>query len=110
MLRNEEVSCVYYRPFIEKAVQALGQSLSTEQTDALNLFDHYAQSHSLALRFRLNAGETMILHNRTVLHARTDYEDWPQVAKRRHLLRTWIDAPDLLPVAKPHELGNIFAM
>ena len=51
----------------------------------------------------------MVLHNRTVLHARTDYEDWPEPDRRRHLLRVWIDAPALLPVAHQHELGSLFA-
>jgi hypothetical protein len=105
---NDLVSCILYRPYIEKAAVALEQPLSKKQIAALDLFEHYAKDAAFALRFYLQAGETIILHNRTVLHARTDYEDWPEPDKRRHLLRSWIDAAQLLPVSPQHELGNIF--
>lgn len=108
MRNNGMVSCVHYRPFIEKAAMVLEQPLSAKQIAALDLFDHYANDDTFALRFYLQADETIILHNRTVLHARTDYEDWPEPDKRRHLLRSWIDAAELLPVSPQHELGNMF--
>lgn len=103
------VSCVHYRPFTEMAAAALGAPLSARQVAALDLFDRCASSPDLALRFPLAAGQTLVLHNRTVLHARTDYEDWPDPDRRRHLLRVWVDAPDLFPVAPQHELGDLFA-
>jgi alpha-ketoglutarate-dependent taurine dioxygenase len=109
MHRDAKVSCVHYRPFAEKAAELRGKSLSKQQIAALDLFDECANRKDHALRFTLQPGETMILHNRTVLHARTDYEDWPEADKRRHLLRVWIDAPELLPVSVEHELGDIFA-
>jgi hypothetical protein len=33
------------------------------------------------------------LHNHQILHSRTDFEDWPEPKRKRHLLRLWI-APD----------------
>lgn len=108
MVRNGNVSCVHYRPFVEKAAQELGQALSSKQIAALDIFDRYANTAEFALRFYLKPDQSIILHNRTVLHARTDYVDWANPVKRRHLLRCWIDAPELLPVSPEHELGNIF--
>ena len=105
---NRVVSCVQYRPFIELAADGLGIPLTARQVAALDLFDDCANDESLSLKFTLQPGQTLLLHNRTVLHARTEYEDWPEQNKRRHLLRTWIDAPNLLPVAPEHELGDIF--
>jgi transposase InsO family protein len=35
-------------------------------------------------------------------------EEWPALEDRRHILRTWIDAPELLPVSMEHQLGDIF--
>jgi hypothetical protein len=103
------VSCVYYRPFIEMSAGALGEPLTAAQVAAMDLFDKCASAPELALRFPLQPGQTLLLHNRTVLHARTDYQDWPQPEQRRHLLRVWIDAPEMLPVASVHELGDLFA-
>jgi len=84
---NGKISCVHYRPFVEKAAAALNEPLSQKQIAALDIFDDYANANHLALRFT----------------------DWPEPDKRRHLLRTWIDAPKLLPVHPQHELGNLFA-
>jgi hypothetical protein len=108
-LRDGMVSCVHYRPFTELAANMSAEPLTGKQLAALDLFDECASSPELALRFHLRPGQTLLLHNRTVLHARTDYEDWPEPARRRHLMRVWIDAPELLPVSPEHELGNLFA-
>ena len=49
-------------------------------------------------------GDMQFLHNHQILHSRTDYEDWPDVEERRHLLRLWL-APEsgrpLPPVFEP---------
>lgn len=105
---DERVSCLVYRPFIEQAAAALDQPLTAEQVAALDLFDQCTNDPSLSLRFDLQVGETLVIHNRSVLHARTDYEDWPQPERRRHLLRLWIDAPETFAVASVHEKGNMF--
>jgi alpha-ketoglutarate-dependent taurine dioxygenase len=105
---GDVISCVLYRPFVEKAAEALDEPLSADDVAAFDLFESCANDPGLSLRFRLEKGQTLLLHNRTVLHARTDYEDWPEMERRRHLLRAWIDAPELLPVAHEHELGDIF--
>ncbi len=107
-LQDDRVSCLVYRPFIEQAAEALDQPLSAQQVAALDLFDQCASDPGLSLRFDLAVGETLVLHNRSVLHARTDYEDWPQPERRRHLLRLWIDAPETFAVASVHESGDLF--
>ena len=105
---GDVLSCVLYRPFVKMAAKALDEPLSADDVAAFDLFDSCANDSGLSLRFRLERGQTLLLHNRTVLHARTDYEDWPEKERRRHLLRAWIDAPELLPVPHEHELGDIF--
>jgi alpha-ketoglutarate-dependent taurine dioxygenase len=107
--RDGLVSCVHYRPYTELSAKTSGSPLTPAQIAALDLFDACSSAPDLTLRFPLRAGQTMLLHNRTVLHARTDYEDWPEQERRRHLLRIWIDAPELIPVAPVHELGDLFA-
>jgi len=34
--------------------------------------------------------DIQLLHNHTILHARSAYEDWPEVERKRHLLRLWL--------------------
>tara|TARA_B110000211_G_scaffold36304_1_gene36587 strand:+ start:9490 stop:10365 length:876 start_codon:yes stop_codon:yes gene_type:complete len=107
--QNGQVSCVYYRPFIELSARTQQITLNETQIAALDLFDHFSKSNELALRTTLQQGEVVIAHNRTVLHARTNYQDWPKVQDRRHLLRIWIDSPERFPVQPQHELGDLFA-
>jgi len=35
-------------------------------------------------------GDVQLISNHTVLHSRTEYEDWPDPSRRRHLLRLWL--------------------
>ena len=34
----------------------------------------------------------------TILHSRTGYEDWPEVERKRHLLRLWLAPPGARPL------------
>lgn len=57
------------------------------------LFDTYeaiANEPGMYLDMDLQPGDIQLLSNHTNLHARTDYEDWDDPAKKRHLLRLWL--------------------
>ena len=43
-------------------------------------------------------GDIQFLHNHTILHARSAYEDWPEAEHKRHLLRLWLAPPDARPL------------
>ena len=72
------LSCIYYRPFIERAAEVTGAPLSGKSIAALDLFDRFASDPDLQVRHMLEAGEALILNNYRVLHARDEYEDWQQ--------------------------------
>jgi len=38
----------------------------------------------------LEPGDMQFIHNHTILHSRTQYEDFVDVKQRRHLLRLWL--------------------
>ena len=99
------LSCIYYRPFIERAAEVAGVTLPPESIAALDLFDRFASAPDFQVHHTLEANEALILNNYRVLHARDAYEDWPQKAKRRHLLRLWLDA-DWLPEPPPAHAGR----
>lgn len=99
------ISCVYYRPFIERAAEVAGVPLPSQSIEALDLFDRFANEADLRVEFTLKPGETLILNNYRVLHARDDFVDWPDKNKRRCLLRLWLDA-DWLPDPPPPHAGR----
>jgi hypothetical protein len=39
-------------------------------------------------------GDIQWLKNSVVLHKRTEYVDWPEPERKRHLLRLWLCARD----------------
>ncbi len=57
------------------------------------LFDRYeaiANEPGMYLDMDLRPGDIQLLSNHSCLHARTDYEDYPEPDRRRHLLRLWL--------------------
>ena len=83
--------------------------MTKTQKEALDLLDELANDPALKLDMQFNSGDIQILHNYQILHDRTDYEDWPELERKRHLLRLWISAPDgrPLPEAFADNFGSI---
>jgi hypothetical protein len=42
-------------------------------------------------------GDIQLLHNHTILHARSACEDWPDAERKRHLSR-WLSPPGARPL------------
>jgi hypothetical protein len=56
----------------------------------LDRYEEIASSPELYLDMDLEPGDVQWLSNHVVLHARTAYEDDPDPARKRHLLRLWL--------------------
>jgi hypothetical protein len=67
--------------------------LTPADLEALDMFDTLANDPELRLDMMLEAGDIQLLHNHTMLHDRTAFEDWPEPERKRHLLRLWLAAP-----------------
>lgn len=68
--------------------------LTPLQTEALDLFDELLASEEICYHMDLQQGDFQFLNNHVVLHARTEYEDYPEPERRRHLLRLWLSLPE----------------
>jgi len=62
--------------------------LTEAQKEAIDMFMALAEEVSIGIDFE--PGDISFLMNHAVLHARTDYEDWPEPERKRHLLRLWL--------------------
>ena len=67
--------------------------LSPQQRQALDLFD--ALCMSLRYDMDFHPGDMQFLNNYVTLHSRTDYQDFPEPDRKRHLLRLWLFTPGL---------------
>jgi hypothetical protein len=74
--------------------------LTPAQTEGMQLFSTLALSDEFRLDMIFQRGDIQLLNNHLIVHSRTDYEDWPEPERRRHLLRMILlsgddkDAPD----------------
>lgn len=85
------VSTIYQRQYIESARRFPGVApLTHSHIEALDLFDELANDPKLNLMMELQPGDIQLVHNHTILHDRTAFEDYPEPERKRHLLRLWL--------------------
>ncbi|MCW8088415.1 TauD/TfdA family dioxygenase [Sabulicella glaciei] len=90
-----QLTTIYSGQYIRSAQENFpaARRLSPEEHEALNLFDSLSRDPSLNLKIEFRPGDMQFLHNHQILHSRTDFEDWPEPERRRHLFRLWL-APE----------------
>lgn len=104
------VSAIYQRQYIESARRFAGvPPLTPLQIEALDLFDELANDPKLNLMMELHPGDIQLVHNHTILHDRTAFEDHPEPERKRHLLRLWLAPPNArhLPEVYAERFGSI---
>ncbi|WP_437877856.1 TauD/TfdA family dioxygenase [Sorangium sp. So ce513] len=93
------LSAIYQRQYIESARRFPDvPPLTARQIEALDLFDALANDPALHMTMELRPGDIQLVHNHTLLHDRTAFEDWPEPDRRRHLLRLWLAPPGARPL------------
>jgi hypothetical protein len=94
------LSVLYSRTYINSSQRfPEARRLEPEDVAALDLFDDLANDADLRLDMQLQPGDMQFVHNHTILHDRTAYEDWPEPERKRHLLRLWIAAEGARPLS-----------
>jgi len=104
------VSAIYQRQYIESARRfPCVAPLTQQQIDALDLLDELANDPTLNLMMELKPGDIQLIHNHTILHDRTAFEDFPEPERKRHLLRLWLAPPGArrLPEVYTERFGSI---
>jgi hypothetical protein len=90
----DALSAIYQRQYIDSAQRfADAPMLTPKDIEALDLLDALTDDPALHLTMTLERGDLQFVHNHTVLHDRTAFEDYPEPERRRYLLRLWL-APE----------------
>jgi hypothetical protein len=93
------LSVIYQRQYIESARRFPDvPPLTSRQIEALDRFDTLANDPALLMNMEFRPGDIQLVHNHTLLHDRTAFEDWPELERKRHLLRLWLAPPDARPL------------
>jgi hypothetical protein len=104
------LSVIYQRQYIESARRFPDvPALTPRQIEALDLFDALANDPTLLLNMEFRPGDIQLVHNHTLLHDRTAFEDWPELERKRHLLRLWLAPPGArpLPASYAERYGSV---
>ncbi len=104
------LSVIYQRQYIESARRFPDVApLTKQQVEALDLFDALANDPALHMHMEFRPGDIQLVHNHTLLHDRTGFEDWPEPERKRHLLRLWLAPPGArrLPAVFAERYGSV---
>jgi hypothetical protein len=85
------LSTIYHRSYIQSARRFPEvPPLEPAQIEALDLFDQLANDPAVNFQMEFQTGDIQLVHNHTLLHDRTGFEDFPEPERKRHLLRLWL--------------------
>jgi Taurine catabolism dioxygenase TauD, TfdA family len=94
-----KLSAIYSRTYVRSSQRfPQARRLTAEDLEALDYFDSLAESPELRLDITFQPGDIQLVHNHTLLHDRTAFEDWPEPDRKRHLLRLWLSPPGARPL------------
>ncbi len=94
--RNGKItSRITSRRFVH-SVTRHGEDLAATpvQLEAIDFAQEVARRPELRLRMMFEAGDMQFLSNHTTLHGRSEFEDYDEPERQRHLLRMWIALDD----------------
>jgi hypothetical protein len=67
-----------------------GEEMDARTRSAFDALSGIIERPALERAFGFERGQFQVVNNRRLGHRRTAYEDWPDPARRRHMVRIWI--------------------
>jgi hypothetical protein len=93
------LTCFYHREYIDSAQRYDDAPRVTAfQKEAIDFFDEVVNEPGMYLSMSLEPGDMQFVYNHHLLHDRTEFEDWPEPERRRHLMRLWLCLPEDRPL------------
>jgi alpha-ketoglutarate-dependent taurine dioxygenase len=87
---GEELRSRFSAHQINGGYKMRGERLDNEGAAALAATLDLFEDPEIAIDFEFQPGEIQFVDNRTLGHSRTEFEDHPDPAQRRHLVRLWL--------------------
>ena len=87
-----QLSCNFNAKIIRSARRKLGQPLTELEEAAIECVLELSRRQDLCYRMDLRPGDIQLVNNYTVLHGRSAYSDYPDDARKRRLMRFWVNS------------------
>ena len=88
---DDRLSCRFNPRAITTAADKMKKPLSGAEHDVVEMMSELAIDPAIRHEMILQPGDLQILNNHMILHARTEFEDWPERERNRLLLRLWVN-------------------
>ncbi|HYC46411.1 MAG TPA: TauD/TfdA family dioxygenase [Burkholderiales bacterium] len=86
---NGTLRCKFQPRLVRSALAKTGGALTTLEEDAICAVERIAQELCFDIQF--DPGDIQLINNYAILHGRTAYEDHADPARKRYLLRLWLN-------------------
>jgi alpha-ketoglutarate-dependent taurine dioxygenase len=87
---DEELKARFSVHQINSGYAMKGEPVDSEGAAALAAALDIFEDPEVSIDFEFAPGEIQFVDNRTLGHSRTEFEDWPEPHRRRHLVRLWL--------------------
>lgn len=84
----------YHSEYFRSAQRHPGYEPDADTQRMLDRYDEIANTPGVFLDMWLQPGDFQLISNYTIIHARTEYADYPEPERKRHLLRLWLNFRD----------------
>ncbi len=88
---NNSFKFRYMRYWILSGHKRCDMEISPQLLDALDKVEHYFNTKSNTLSYKMKRGDILFVNNNFICHNRTSYIDDTQTGIKRTLVRTWIN-------------------
>jgi hypothetical protein len=87
--------CIAFGPkHMEKGHMLPGTpEMTTKQIQGIRLMEQICEDNHFAMS--LEPGDIQFANNSVILHTRENFEDWPELERRRQLWRLWLVQPEI---------------
>lgn len=100
-LRDGHFAARYIRNHIRSGQARPDVPRLTEQDHrALDIIQELAETDRFRFDMELQAGDMQWVNNHVLIHSRTEFQDFEEEDRKRHLLRLWLSVPDARPLCE----------
>lgn len=94
------LSCRCTRERIDLALRDLKRPMTLLEEAALDFFESVAVRPGVCFHLQLEPGEVLFIDNFEMLHSRTAFVDWEEPARKRLMLRLWLEGEPRRPLKR----------
>jgi hypothetical protein len=80
----------YHSDYFRSSARHPDAPVGARERELFDVYEAIASEPGMYLDMQFEPGDIQLVSNHVILHARTAYEDWPDAARKRHLLRLWL--------------------